>query len=332
MHVVVVGGTGFIGRALVQELLGAGHRVTVATRGSGGKARRELPPAVEIVTWPGADGSRRSDAENSSQRGAGDPSRRGITDSRGTDASGWLPSGADAVVNLAGAPIARRWTKAAKRLIIHSRVETTRAVVAALAQRTSEGGPRILVNASAVGYYGPRGDEEVTEADTAGNDFLATVCLRWEEAAHEAEAFGVRVVRLRTGFVVGRGGAMRLMTLPYRLFVGGPLGSGRQWLPWVHIDDVVGLIRFCLENPAVRGPINVTAPEPVRHGDFARALGRAMGRPSRLRVPAFAVRAVLGEMADMLLTGQRAVPAAALAAGYSFRRPHLDAALRSVVG
>lgn len=303
MHVVVVGGTGFIGRALVDELVRAGRRVTVVTRREPAAAARVLPPGVNVVQWRGDEA-----------------------------AASWLPSDALAVVNLAGASIARRWTQRAKRLIVDSRVRTTRAVVSALtAAPAVDGRPRVLVNASAVGYYGPRGDEPVTEADGPGDDFLASVCRRWEAEAQAAEASGVRVVLLRTGFVVGRGGAMRLMTLPYRLFVGGPIGSGRQWMPWIHIDDVAGLIRFALDNGHVRGPLNVTAPEPVRHQEFAWTLGRVMGRPAWLRAPAFALRAVLGEMADMLLTGQRAVPAAALAAGYEFHLPDLEAALRSVV-
>jgi|SRR5690606_14010830 len=297
MHIVIVGGTGFIGRALTEALLAAGWRVTVATRRSPAQASRVLPSGAAVLSWNAPGGLA-------------------------------LPPGTDAVVNLAGASIARRWTQAAKRLILESRVGTTRAVVAALAAASAR--PRVLVNASAVGYYGRRGDEIVTEADGPGQDFLASVCRQWEAAAKEAEAAGIRVVLLRTGFVVGRGGAMRLMLLPYRLFLGGPLGSGQQWLPWIHLDDVVGLIRFALENEALQGPVNLTAPEPVRQEVFARALGRAMGRPAWLRTPEWALRTALGEMADMLLTGQRAVPAAALAAGYTFRRPDLDEALRSV--
>src|SRR5690606_31494290 len=236
---------------------------------------------------------------------------------------------ADAVVNLAGAGIARRWTRAAKRLILDSRVRTTEAVVRAL-QRA--GGPRVLVNASAVGYYGPRGDERVTEREGPGDDFLARVCRAWEAAAVEAERAGVRVVRLRTGFVVGRGGGLRLMALPFRLFVGGPLGSGRQWMPWIHIEDVVGMIRFALDRDDVSGPLNVSAPEPVRNRDFAWGLGGVLGRPSVFPAPALALRLVMGEAADMILTGQRAVPEAALAAGYRFRFTDPEAALRDVLG
>ena len=182
-----------------------------------------------------------------------------------------------------------------------------------------------------MGYYGPRGDERVTERDGPGDDFLSHVCRQWEGAAVEAEDAGVRVVRLRTGFVVGRGGALPLMMLPFRLLVGGPLGSGRQWMPWVHLDDVVGLILFALEHEGVSGPLNVSAPEPVRNREFARVLGRVMRRPSWAPTPAPVMRAVLGEMADMILTGQRAVPEAALGAGYEFRHPDLEAALRDIL-
>ena len=188
----------------------------------------------------------------------------------------------------------------------------------------------MLINASAVGYYGPRGDEPVTEADSPGSDFLALVCTQWEAAAREAA--DARVVLLRTGFVVGKGGALPIMMLPFRLFVGGPLGSGRQWMPWIHIDDVVGLIRYALENETVVGPINGSAPEPVRNRDFVRTLGRVMRRPSFMPAPALAMRLVLGEMADMILTGQRAIPRAALDAGYRFRFTDVEAALRDVLG
>lgn len=302
MHVVVAGGTGFIGTALVRRLVRDGRRVTVLTRRSEAEARKLLPRSVSVVRWQ-----------------SGVPAAP-------------LPAEADAVVNLAGAAIARRWTQAAKRLIVDSRVQTTRAVVRALKERQSaSGAPRVLVNASAVGYYGPRGDERVTERDGPGDDFLSHVCRQWEGAAVEAEDAGVRVVRLRIGFVVGRGGALPLMMLPFRLLVGGPLGSGRQWMPWVHLDDVVGLILFALEHEGVSGPLNVSAPEPVRNREFARVLGRVMRRPSWAPAPAPVMRAVLGEMADMILTGQRAVPEAALGAGYEFRHPDLEAALRDIL-
>lgn len=301
MHVVVAGGTGLIGGALVSELVRSGRRVTVLTRRPEAEARRRLPADVSVVRWA-ADGR-----------------------------AAPLPADTDAVVNLAGAAIARRWTNAAKRLIVDSRLNSTRGIVSAIEAMEQRGKmPPVLINASAVGYYGPRGDEPVTEAGEAGDDFLARVCVQWEAAAMEAT--GARVVLLRTGFVVGRGGALPLMMLPFRLFVGGPLGSGQQWMPWIHIDDVVGLIQFALDNETITGPVNVSAPEPVQNREFARALGRVMRRPSFVPTPAWTMRLVLGGMAEMVLTGQRAVPRAALEAGYRFRFTDLEPALRDVIG
>src|SRR5690606_2379223 len=192
--------------------------------------------------------------------------------------------------------------------------------------------PRVLVNASAVGYYGPRGDEFVTETDPPGEDFLARVCREWEAAATAAEAAGVRVVRLRIGLVLGRGGALARMSLPFRFLVGGPIGSGKQWMPWIHIDDLTGRIRFYVEEDSLRGAVNGTAPNPVRNRDFARTLGRVLRRPALLPAPAFALRLVFGEMADMLLTGQRAIPKAGLAAGFRCRFTELEPALRAIYG
>ncbi|MBO8142459.1 MAG: TIGR01777 family protein [Firmicutes bacterium] len=301
MRVVIAGGTGFIGRALVRRLAAGGHHVTVLTRQDPGRASRSLPDAVAVCRW-----------------------------SPGTGAPLEPVDGADAVVNLAGATIARRWTRAAKRLIVDSRVGATGSLIQAI--RASQAPPRVLVNASAVGYYGPRGDEWVTEDDPPGSDFLATVCRRWEEAACAAEPLGVRVVLLRTGLVLGRGGALPRLALPFRLFAGGPLGSGRQWMPWIHLDDCAALISFALQDDRIRGPINVTAPNPVPNREFARALGRALGRPAALPVPAPLLRAALGEMADMLLTGQRAVPRRAMALGFQFRFAELEPALGDVLG
>lgn len=263
-----------------------------------------------------------------------------------------IVDGADAVVNLAGATIARRWTSGAKQLILNSRLDSTRALVRAI--EAAKRPPRVFVSASAVGYYGPCGDELITEHSPPGDGFLADVCKRWEAVAHEAaigrdagavgwnaadesaatssQRAGVRVVTARLGLILGDGGALPTMMLPFRLFAGGPLGSGRQWMPWIHIDDCVGLIRYAIENEALDGPLNVSAPEPVRNGQFAKTLGRVMGRPSFMPAPGFAMRAVLGEMATMVLSGQRAVPEKALQAGYRFRYTDLEAALRDVLG
>ncbi|PZN10023.1 MAG: TIGR01777 family protein, partial [Bacillota bacterium] len=221
---------------------------------------------------------------------------------------------------------------AQKERILQSRLRATRALVQAMeaAQRP----PRLLLSGSAVGYYGPRGDEVVTETGRPGTDFLSRVSVAWEEEARRAEAAGVRVALLRTGVVLAReGGALPRLVLPFRFFAGGPLGSGRQWVPWIHLDDLVDLITFLLGSDDAAGPYNGTAPEPVTNREFARVLGRVLGRPAWLPAPAPALRLVLGEMADaLLLSGQRAVPERALAAGFRFRYPDLEKALRHLLG
>lgn len=300
MRVVVAGGTGFIGSALVETLRRDGHEVVVLTR----RAGLSLPEGVRAEAW---------DARTPG------PWRRVL-------------AGADAVVNLAGESIAaRRWTPAQKRRILESRVHATRALVDALAE--AEPRPRVLVGGSAVGYYGPRGDEEVTEAEPAGDDFLARVCVAWEQEARRAEDLGVRVALLRTGVVLGRGGgALPRLVLPFRLFLGGPLGSGRQWVPWIHRDDLVDLIRFLIGRPDAAGPFNGTAPRPVTQAELCRALAAVLRRPCWLPAPAPLLRLALGEMADaLLLSGQRAVPARAQALGFRFRYPDVADALRDLL-
>lgn len=302
MHIVVAGATGFIGRPLVRSLIGSGHRVTVLTRRAPDDARSSLPREAAVVRWA--------------------PDHGDVP----------LPSDTDAVINLAGATIARRWSTNAKELIVNSRLSATGAVVRALGELMNvDSRPRVLINASAVGYYGPRGDEQVTESDGPGNDFLAEVCRRWEATAAVARSFGVRVILLRTGLVLGHGGALKQMMLPFHLFAGGPLGSGRQWMPWIHMDDCIALIRFALQTDGFHGPMNVSAPTPVQNREFAGVLGRVMRRPSFVPAPAFAMRALLGEMATMVLTGQRAVPKAALHAGYTFKFADLETALRDLI-
>jgi uncharacterized protein (TIGR01777 family) len=234
--------------------------------------------------------------------------------------------GVDGLVNLAGANVgAKRWSDEYKKEIRESRLQATRALVDAM--RASTRRPRVFVSASAVGYYGGRGDEEVTESTPAGSDFLAEVCKAWEEEAARAEQLGVRTVLLRTGVVLDRNdGALKKMVPPFKAFVGGPIGSGQQWVPWIHIGDEVGLILWALDG-TVRGPVDATAPNPARMQDFARALGRALDRPSLLPVPAFALRLAIGEMAEVLLGGQRALPRRALDGGYRFQFDDLERAL-----
>jgi len=298
MRVGVVGATGFVGRSLVAALIARGDEVVAFSRDPA-RARRTLPAgadarALEAIT------------------------PEGVAD-------------LDAMVNLAGEPVgAKRWDDAFREAIRESRVRTTRRVVDAIAGATSP--PRVLVNASAVGFYGPRGDEEVTEAGPPGDDFLAGVCRDWEREAARAGAVGAREVRLRIGVVLGDGGgSLERMLLPFKLFVGGPVGDGRQWFPWVHLADVVGATLWALDHDDLRGPVNVTAPEPVRFRDFAEALGRRLHRPSWLPVPAFALRLALGQMAEVVVTGQRAVPAALLASGYAFKFPRVAEALAAAV-
>lgn len=299
MRVGVVGATGFVGRSLVAALIARGDEVVAFSRDPA-RARRTLPAgadarALEAIT------------------------PEGVAD-------------LDAMVNLAGEPVgAKRWDDAFREAIRESRVRTTRRVVDAIAGATPP--PRVLVNASAVGFYGPRGDEEVTEAAPLGDDFLAGVCRDWEREAERAGAVGAREVRLRIGVVLGDGGGpLERMLLPFKLFVGGPVGDGRQWFPWVHLADVVGATLWALDHDDLRGPVNVTAPEPVRFRDFAEALGRRLHRPSWLPVPAFALRLALGQMAEVVVTGQRAVPAALLANGYAFKFPRVAEAIAAAVG
>jgi uncharacterized protein (TIGR01777 family) len=241
--------------------------------------------------------------------------------------------GCAAVVHLAGEPVFGGLpTPARRRAIRASRVESTHSLVTALGQLAPGERPEVLACASAVGFYGSRGEERLDEESPAGRGFLAEVCVAWEAAAREAEALGVRVVSLRFGIVLAReGGALPVMARPFRLGLGGRLGDGRQWVPWVHVDDAVGLIRAALADPAYRGAVNVVAPEPVRNVELTRALGRVLHRPTLLPVPGFVLRGALGELADELLGSRRVVPGAAQARGFGFRHPALDAALETAL-
>lgn len=302
MHIVVTGGTGFIGRALCASLQQAGHRVTVLTRRPQ-EANRVCGAAVTAVEW--SDGG----------------------------ASGWEQAleGADAVVNLAGAPIAdARWTTARKRLLTDSRVRGTRRLVEALSRRTIK--PRVLVSASGIGYYGASDDRALDEGAARGQGFLADLCLEWEAAALEAASFGTRVVTLRTGMVLEQdGGALPKMLFPFRLFAGGPIMPGAQWVSWIHRRDHIGLILWALTAPGVSGPLNAVAPGAVTMHTFCDVLGRVLHRPSWLPVPGFALQVALGELGTLMTTGQRVSPAKALASGYKFEYPTLEPALRAIL-
>jgi len=235
-------------------------------------------------------------------------------------------TGANAVVHLAGEPVAQRWTKGARERIRSSREAGTRGLVDAIA--AADPRPGVLVSASGVGYYGSRGDELVDEDAAPGGDFLAQVCVAWEREAQAATRHGLRVVTIRTGVVLDRkGGALAKMLPPFRLGIGGPVAGGRQYLPWIHIDDLVGIYLAAIDNPAWTGPVNATAPEPVTNAAFSKALGRALRRPAFLPVPALAIRALYGDMAEIVTEGQRAVPRRALELAYEFGHPDLDEAL-----
>jgi uncharacterized protein (TIGR01777 family) len=305
MRVFVTGGTGLIGSRLVKRLRARGDEVRLLTRRP--EAVREKFADCTLV--------------------AGDPMSVGPW----MDAVGEC----DAVVNLAGENIfGRRWNDDFKRLMMDSRLKTTDNVVSALSRKpsTDTGAAKVLVNASAVGYYGPRGDEEIGEDAPPGNDYLAQICTAWERAAMAAKAAGVRVALVRIGVVLDpEGGALKPLLTPFKLGVGGPVGSGRQWMAWVHYADVVGIILLALDRAEAQGPINGTAPSPVTNKEFGKALGRALHRPAFLPTPGFVMRAALGEVAGVVLTGQRVLPKEALRLGYQFQFPTLDAALADLL-
>jgi uncharacterized protein len=239
------------------------------------------------------------------------------------------PPACDALVHLAGEPVSQRWTEAAKKRIHDSRVEGTRRLVNALSTQSDR--PRVLVCASAVGYYGSRGDQILTEASTPASDYLARVVVGWEEAAREAESLGIRVVRLRFGMVLGPGGALAKLLPLFRFGVGGKLGSGHQWMAWIHIDDAVNLIVFALNFAAIHGAVNATAPHPVTNEEFTERLAIALHRPAILPVPAFALKLALGEMSEMVLASQRVLPTVAKSAGFRFQYPELRDALENLL-
>jgi uncharacterized protein len=304
MKIVVAGGTGFIGSALCARLAAQGHSLILLIRSISSAA--DSPNKKTILWQPELPG----EWENILAQAVAE---------------------ADGIINLTGESIAgKRWSEVQKRKLRSSRIESTRALVTAIARAKKK--PGFLLNASAVGYYGPRGDEEVTEETGPGDDFLSRLCVEWEDESKKAEAQGVRVIRLRTGIVLGTGGgALSKMIMPFKLFIGGPLGSGRQWMPWIHLDDEIGLIEFLLENTDARGAVNATAPNPVTMKEFCRTLGSVLHRPCWAPVPGFALRVLLGEMADILLMGQRAVPATAQKLGYRFRYPTLQEALETLL-
>jgi uncharacterized protein (TIGR01777 family) len=301
MHILVTGGTGIIGRRLVEHLIQHGHTLTVVSRQA--QKPPALPAEITFARWDGRT------------------------------AAGWghLVEQVEAIVNLAGAGIAdARWTDERKQILWESRVNAGKAVVEAIGAANNK--PQVLVNASAVGYYGPKQEEPVTEESDPGKDFLAGLCIAWEAATGPVEGMGVRRVIIRSGVVLdNRGGALPKMLLPFRLFAGGPIGSGRQWVPWIHYDDEVNAIRFLIENEAANGPFNLTAPNPLRNRDFARAIGKAMKRPAFFPTPAVGLKLVFGEMSAALLEGQQAVPKRLQELGYEFKFSTAEAALENLL-
>ncbi len=300
MRVTVTGATGRIGGLLVKELTGRGDEVTVLTRGPD-RARRKLGGGVTAVAWDPMTGVAPRDALQ----------------------------GRDAVVHLAGEDIAQRWTDESLRRIRESRELGTRNLVAGI--RIADPRPRVLVSSSAVGYYGNR-PTPVDEDAPPGGDVLAEICKAWEHEAQQAEELGVRVVRVRTGVVLDKaGGALPKMLPPFRLGVGGPVAGGRQYMPWIHLEDVVGIYLRAIDDEAWTGAVNATAPRPVTNADFSKALGRVLHRPAVAPVPGLAVKLLYGGMAKLVTDGQNAVPRRTQELGYAFRHPELDEALRSAL-
>ena len=302
MKICVTGATGTIGRPLVGALLARGDEVTVLSRDPD-RARSALG-GVEAIAWR-------------------EPTRE--------PAPAGALAGRDAVIHLLGEPVAQRWSARVKRAIRDSRTLGTRNLVEGL--RVAAPRPTTLVSQSATGWYGSRSDERLDESEPAGSGFLAQVCADWEAHARRAEQLGVRVVTCRTGVVLSReGGALERMLPPFRLGVGGPIAGGRQYVPWIHLDDVVAALLFCLDHEGAAGPVNVTAPEPATNRDLSRTLGRVLRRPAIAPVPALALRALYGEMVSILTDSQRALPRRLEQLGYRFRQPDLEPALRSATG
>jgi hypothetical protein len=300
MRVIITGGTGLIGRALSHNLIKDRHEVIVLTRNP---AQADLPPGATAERW----------------------------DARSVEGWGHWVDGADAIVNLAGAGLADgRWTAARKALIRNSRLDAGRAVVQAVQKAQRK--PEVVLQSSAVGYYGPRDDSVITEEAMPGVDFSARVCVDWEASTAAVEKLGVRRAIIRSGVVLSTGGGvLPKMSLPFKFFIGGPIGSGKQWLSWIHLADEIAAIRFLIENKAAAGQFNLVAPNPLTNADFSRAIGKVLGRPAIMPTPAFALKLAFGEMSTVLLTGQRVVPQRLQALGFNFQFSEAEAALEDLL-
>ena len=297
MNVTITGASGLIGRRLLRMLAKDGHSLTAASRHAG----TNLPPGVKLAVWDAARGEFPVDA---------------IKD-------------ANAIIHLAGAPVAQRWNDRVKQEIRDTRILGTRNLVQSIAKLQKK--PPVLICASAIGYYGSRGDEILTESSTPGVDFLGETCVAWEKEVQAAVSMGIRVVRIRIGIVLDRrGGALQRMLPPFRFGLGGKLGAGTQWMSWIHLDDLAGLFRYALVNPVV-GPVNGVAPNPVTNADFTKELAKAVHRPAIFPVPPFALKLLFGEMSEVLLASQRVAPKNAEKAGFTFRHPELPGALADLL-
>lgn len=306
MKVFITGGTGLVGTRLTRKLLERGDTPYVLTR-SPDKAKESFGEGAQVVE--------------------GDPNQAGTWMDRVQEC--------DAVINLAGENLfGKRWNDKVKEQIRESRVRTTANVVEALAKNptNAEGKAKIVVSASAIGIYGPHDDEQLTEESPPANDYLGQVCLDWENEALKAESHGIRVAIVRVGIVLDKeGGALAKLWTPFKFGVGGKVGSGKQWMSWIHHEDLIGLFLLGLDNENAKGPINGTAPNPVTNKEFTKALGRAMHRPTIFPVPKFGLRLMLGEVADVVINGQRVLPTRAQELGYTFKYPEVDEALRAIV-
>ncbi len=300
MKVLLFGGTGFIGRNLTEELRANGYQVYIMVRNLH-KATKSIGKKAQLIEWD----------YNSPIPVNGEIQK------------------VDAIINLAGESIgSRRWTNQVKREILDSRIKTTRAVVTSINTQAIQ--TKVLINASAVGYYGPRENEEITESANAGDGFLAQVAGKWEDEVNKIQDNLSRIVILRIGVVLGNEGALTKMRAPFKIYMGGPLGSGKQWFPWIHISDLINMTRFIIENEELSGPINAVSPETVRMKEFSKALGEALKRPPWLPVPDIFLKIGLGQMAEMLLYGQKVLPKRILDAGFKFRFPTLASALNDI--
>ncbi|AFV02974.1 Cell division inhibitor [Dehalobacter sp. UNSWDHB] len=302
MNVLIFGGTGFLGRNLTKELISNGYQVAVITRNQKITANK-VEGDVKLIEW-----------DNSSSL-----------------SSAYDFKEFDVVINFAGESIGNhRWTESVKQEILNSRINTTRFIVNAINDGIIN--PKVLISASAVGYYGSRQDDKITENEGPGQDFLAGVCRKWEAEAYKVQNELTRVVTIRTGIVLGSQGALTAMVIPFKFYVGGPLGKGNQWLPWIHIQDLIRMIRYIIEHDEVTGPVNGTAPEPVRMEGFTKILGEVLKRPSWFPVPEFLLKIALGQMSEMLLHGQRAIPQKISDVGFEFKFPNLRSALVDALG